>query len=293
MVLFSGSSCITRCPSCLNWLGVICWLSIFTQIGSFQYPPTATRKAFASFSLKHAPIIDLNKRHKLHHSMNINDDDNNGDDLTTFNDLKNALPDERSPAMKHGYTRRALFSRTSPALAMALAVLGNEPLHATANIGINAAEAMRPSDANAAGVGSSTSFNTLSVPFSSVREQELITLSNGLEVLLVNDKLASQSTAALVVDGAGQFTDSEDLPGLAHLMEHMVLSSNSNSDSTFGRNKGDLEEWLGENGGASNAFTAYHQVSFVELFLFPAHFHTVWCPCTLRISQKMVPLYGY
>ena len=293
MVLFSSSSCITRGPSCFNWLGAICWLSISIQIRSFQYPPNATRKAFAFFSLKNAPIKELNKSRKLHHSMNINDDDNNGDDdLMTLNDWNNALPDEESPATKDGYTRRGFFSRTSPALAMALAVLDHQPLHANANIGINAAEAMRPSDANAAGVGSSTSFNTLGVPFSSVREQELITLSNGLEVLLVNDKLASQSTAALVVDGAGQFTDSEDLPGLAHLMEHMVLSSNSNSDPTFGRNKGDFEEWLGENGGASNAFTAYHQVSFVGLFLFSVHFYTVWCPRRLRISQ-IVPMYGY
>ena len=110
--------------------------------------------------------------------------------------------------------------------------------------------------------------NTM-IPFSSVREQKMVTLSNGLQVLLVNDKFASQSTAALVVEGAGQFTDYKELPGLAHLMEHMVLSSDCNdangiivsSSNNVSKDKiGDIEEWLSDNDGASNAFTAYQQV---------------------------------
>lgn len=148
-----------------------------------------------------------------------------------------------------GFTRREIFSRTcSPALGMALSLLG-QPLDA------NAAEAISRSD-----VTTTSNANAMLIPFSSVREQKVITLSNGLQVLLVNDKLSSQSKAALVVDGAGQFTDYDDLPGLAHLMEHMVLSSNRNSNFS---KKGDLEEWLSDNGGASNAFTAYEQVSLL------------------------------
>ena len=94
------------------------------------------------------------------------------------------------------------------------------------------------------------------IPFSSVRKQQVITLSNGLRVLMVNDKRASQSTAALVV-AAGQFQDFDDLPGTAHLMEHMVLSYNNNSGL---RKQDDFENWLSENEGSSNAFTAYEQV---------------------------------
>ncbi len=115
------------------------------------------------------------------------------------------------------------------------------------------------------------------IPFSSVRKQKLITLSNGLKVLLVNDKRASQSTAALIVNGPGQFQDPSDLPGGAHLMEHMVLSyTGDNTYQYFGNGIGgiaskkrgldkqdsNLENWLEEKGGTSNAFTAYHQTCF-------------------------------
>ena len=123
------------------------------------------------------------------------------------------------------------------------------------------------------------------IPFSSVRQQKLITLSNGLRVLLVNDYKSSQSTASLIIHGPGQFQDPDDLPGAAHLMEHMIMSykiagttrsSNQLIDSNkisiwTNRNKitnsyqnadGDLEDWLSENGGASNAFTAYDQTCF-------------------------------
>ena len=41
--------------------------------------------------------------------------------------------------------------------------------------------------------------------------------------LLINDKRTSQRIAALVVNGVGQFRDPDDLPGLAHLMEHMLF----------------------------------------------------------------------
>jgi insulysin len=129
------------------------------------------------------------------------------------------------------------------------------------------------------------------IPFSSVRQQKLITLSNnGLKVLVVNDSMASQSTAALIIHGPGQFQDPNDLPGTAHLMEHMIMSykikgsghanniDSSNDDDMKNKGKkskkntketkntedndGDLEDWLGDFGGASNAFTAYDQTCF-------------------------------
>ena len=141
-------------------------------------------------------------------------------------------------------TRRDLIS-LGPALGIALSLL-DQPLEANA-----AADVTRRNAATAADDVSNI------IPFSSVRRMKTITLSNGLRVLLVNDKRALQSTAALIVDGVGQFTDPDELPGLAHLMEHMILSSNN--DSKFGK-RGDLEDWLADNGGTSNAFTAYQQV---------------------------------
>jgi insulysin len=77
-----------------------------------------------------------------------------------------------------------------------------------------------------------------------------------MQVLLVSDKLAPQSSAALTIGGAGQFSDPPDLLGLAHLMEHMSLSSRKNNAQR------DFEEWLNDYDGASNGFTAYEKVCF-------------------------------
>jgi insulysin len=97
------------------------------------------------------------------------------------------------------------------------------------------------------------------IPYSSARKYKTVTLANGLRALLVNDKRAFRSSAALSIAGAGQFADPQDLPGLAHLMEHMILSFKSRS--SFGKSK-DFEDWLADVEGASNAFTAYDTVCF-------------------------------
>jgi insulysin len=97
------------------------------------------------------------------------------------------------------------------------------------------------------------------IPYSSVRRYKTITLPNKLKVLLVSDKRAFRSSAALSVGEAGQFADPKGLPGLAHLMEHMVSSCNSRS--AFRQPK-DFEDWLSDQEGASNAFTAYDTVCF-------------------------------
>ena len=124
-------------------------------------------------------------------------------------------------------------------------------------------------------------------PFSSVRTYRNIELSNGLKVLLVQDKRALQSTAAISIDGAGQFSEPKEIPGLAHLMEHIVLSSSrsrgskrvlqrkarklwKNGSSKQSNERGyyssdeeeDFETWLSGNDGDSNAFTAPGFVCF-------------------------------
>eukprot|EP00536_Pseudo-nitzschia_multiseries_P001453 jgi/Psemu1/3378/gm1.3378_g len=112
------------------------------------------------------------------------------------------------------------------------------------------------------------------VPYASIRDYKTITLSNGVTVLLVHDKNARQSSAALTINGAGQFSDPDGLYGLAHLMEHMVLSSKTTTTVTQqGRRRGqrggakkggDFQEWLDGDyaEGFSNGFTAYEKVCF-------------------------------
>jgi len=103
------------------------------------------------------------------------------------------------------------------------------------------------------------------IPFSSRREYGDLLLSNGMRVVLVHDRDVPRASVALSIRGAGQFSDPEDLPGLAHLMEHMVLSSRGKSYNPF-REQDDLlvdfEEWLEDQEGASNAFTAPDMVCF-------------------------------
>lgn len=106
-------------------------------------------------------------------------------------------------------------------------------------------------------------------------------LQKGLQVVLVKDKQSLRSSVALTIDGAGQFSDPQDIPGLAHLMEHIVLSSSRSKTKIIERkarrlwgsgamnhqggeegDEEDFEDWLAENDGNSNAFTAPGFVCF-------------------------------
>lgn len=148
----------------------------------------------------------------------------------------------------------------------------------------------------AAGAGGATSLPNLvavpgpSAPFSSVRKYRNLVLSNGMKVVLVKDSTAQRSAVALAIDGAGQFAEPEDIPGLAHLMEHVVLSSsrgtprvpqrrarriwNPNPEisrmrddddvggDAAGSEEEDFQDWLVKKEGDSNAFTAPGFVCF-------------------------------
>jgi insulysin len=100
------------------------------------------------------------------------------------------------------------------------------------------------------------------VPFSSNRQYKSIRLVNGMQVLLVSDKVVQQASAALTIGGAGQFSDPAGLNGLAHLMEHMTLSSRTSRRQNARNKYQDFEEWLNDVDGSSNGFTAYEKVCF-------------------------------
>ena len=146
---------------------------------------------------------------------------------------------------------------------------------------------MQPPRAHAADPSATTAEDILLAlpsppPFSSRREYKHIILPNGLRVLLVHDGGIDRCCAALSIGNAGQFLDPVDLPGAAHLCEHMVLSSRSRgsssspssssssppsspSRSSFPRRRFDdvdFEDWLGEYDGSSNGFTAAGKVCF-------------------------------
>ena len=99
-------------------------------------------------------------------------------------------------------------------------------------------------------------------PFSSVRRYKTVVLPNGLRALLISDKSQQSELncqVALSIGGAGQFSDPDDIPGLAHLLEHCVLSDTKTSPF---RKPEDFEDWLSSKDGASNGYTAFDAVCF-------------------------------
>ena len=74
-------------------------------------------------------------------------------------------------------------------------------------------------------------------------------LPNGLKVLIISDPKANKSSAALGVN-VGSLLDKKDEQGLAHFCEHLLFMGNEKYPS-----ENDYREYLGKNGGSSNAGT--------------------------------------
>lgn len=81
------------------------------------------------------------------------------------------------------------------------------------------------------------------------RETKTLTLKNGLDVLLVHDPKVHRSAAALSV-GVGHLYDPKEKMGLAHYLEHMLFLGTKKFPEA-----GSYKKYLGENSGASNAYT--------------------------------------
>lgn len=88
------------------------------------------------------------------------------------------------------------------------------------------------------------------------RLYRLITLPNGLDVLLISDPTTDKASAALDVN-VGHLCDPETVPGLAHFCEHLLF---------MGTEKYPVENeysvFLSEHGGSSNAFTGAENTNY-------------------------------
>lgn len=62
----------------------------------------------------------------------------------------------------------------------------------------------------------------LETPSLDDRTYRVVRLPNQLEVLLVRDYDADKASAAMDV-GVGSFSDEDDMPGMAHAVEHVGL----------------------------------------------------------------------
>ena len=87
-------------------------------------------------------------------------------------------------------------------------------------------------------------------------ESRTIVLENGLKVLLVSDPELNMSAASMAVD-VGSLMDPPEVQGLAHFLEHMLfLGTEKYPDvEAYG-------EYLSQNGGYSNAYTARDHTNY-------------------------------
>ena len=82
------------------------------------------------------------------------------------------------------------------------------------------------------------------------RSYKVIRLSNKLEALLIHDPDTDKASAALDVN-AGSFSDADDMPGMAHAVEHLLFMGTEKYPK-----ENDYNTYLKSHAGYSNAFTA-------------------------------------
>ncbi|KAG7381814.1 hypothetical protein PHYPSEUDO_005641 [Phytophthora pseudosyringae] len=88
------------------------------------------------------------------------------------------------------------------------------------------------------------------------REYETFALSNSLQVLLISDPKTEKSAAAMDVH-VGHQSDPEDLPGLAHFLEHMLFLGTAKYPD-----ENSYKKFLSAHSGRSNASTSQMHTNF-------------------------------
>jgi hypothetical protein len=88
------------------------------------------------------------------------------------------------------------------------------------------------------------------------REYRWLKLSNEMQVMLVSDPTCDYAAAAMDV-GVGSASDPEELPGLAHFLEHMLFLG-----TTKYPREDEYTSYVEQHGGASNAFTAHEDTHY-------------------------------
>ncbi|KAL2752667.1 hypothetical protein ACRALDRAFT_1083325 [Sodiomyces alcalophilus JCM 7366] len=90
----------------------------------------------------------------------------------------------------------------------------------------------------------------LETPSLDDREYRVIRLSNNLEALLVHDAETDKASAALDCN-VGNFSDEDDMPGMAHAVEHLLFMGTKKYPV-----ENEYSQYLAANSGSSNAYTA-------------------------------------
>ncbi|KAF2125491.1 insulin-degrading enzyme [Dothidotthia symphoricarpi CBS 119687] len=96
------------------------------------------------------------------------------------------------------------------------------------------------------------------------RAYRIITLQNQLEVLLIHEAGTDKASAALDVN-VGSFSDAEDMPGIAHAVEHLLFMGTEKYPQENAYN-----QYLAKHGGHSNAFTAATDTNYYFELSYPS-----------------------
>ncbi|MGQ7261125.1 insulinase family protein [Vreelandella sp. V005] len=88
------------------------------------------------------------------------------------------------------------------------------------------------------------------------RDYRVLTLENGLNVLLVSDPEADKAAASMNVR-VGSAQDPDDLQGLAHFLEHMLFLGTEPYPESDG-----YQRYIANNAGSHNAFTAQQDTNY-------------------------------
>ncbi|KAG9246960.1 Metalloenzyme, LuxS/M16 peptidase-like protein [Calycina marina] len=98
-------------------------------------------------------------------------------------------------------------------------------------------------------IGPHTITTSLETPSLDDRTYKVVRLPNQLEVLLVHDAETDKASAAMDVN-VGNFSDDEDMPGLAHAVEHLLFMGTEKYPV-----ENNYSQYLSANSGSSNAYT--------------------------------------
>ena len=88
------------------------------------------------------------------------------------------------------------------------------------------------------------------------RDYRVLTLENGLNVLLVSDPEADKAATSMNVR-VGSAQDPDDLQGLAHFLEHMLFLGTEPYPESDG-----YQRYISNNAGSHNAFTAQQDTNY-------------------------------
>lgn len=124
------------------------------------------------------------------------------------------------------------------------------------------------------------------------RKYRVIKLPNELEALLIHDEDTDKASASLDVN-VGSFSDAEDMPGIAHAVEHLLFMGTEKYPKENAYN-----QYLTAHSGSSNAFTAststnyYFEVAASNTPNSSRSTSKQNSEVSLPISKSDAPLYG-